>query len=158
MAGPSRRNLAGQRRWQPARALDKAASLATGTAEDFQGTIDGSVIPAHTQLQSGVGMPAGSDSPYQAVTFETLEDITTSAGSLVEGTIRALDPGSFGNLPDGSGLTPQSADQRRQPRPRFAYDLTGGTDDETDDQLRARASCSVFRIRRWAVSQADYAA
>jgi uncharacterized phage protein gp47/JayE len=114
----------------------KLATLSSGTAQ-FQGIIDGTVIPAYTQLQSGVGMPVGTDSPNQVVSFETLQDITTSGGALVEGNIRALDPGSFGNLPDGSGLT------INPPIPGVsstatAYSLTGGTDDETDAQLRAR--------------------
>src|ERR1700751_3262506 len=36
----------------------KLATLATGTAQ-FQGIVDGTVIPAFPQLQSGVGMPVG---------------------------------------------------------------------------------------------------
>ena len=40
----------------------KMATLATGTAS-FQGIIDGTVIPTGTQLQSAIGMPAGSGSP-----------------------------------------------------------------------------------------------
>ena len=35
----------------------KMAALASGTAS-FQGTIDGPVLPAHTQLPSAVGTPA----------------------------------------------------------------------------------------------------
>src|ERR1700745_3409265 len=54
----------------------KLATLATGTGQ-FQGLIDGTVIPANTQLQSGVGMPTGYDSTNTVVSFETLEDITT---------------------------------------------------------------------------------
>jgi uncharacterized phage protein gp47/JayE len=133
----------------------KLASLASGTAQ-FQGIIDGTVIPAYTQLQSGVGMPVGTNSPNQVVSFETLQDITTSGGALVEGNIRALDPGSFGNLPDGSGLT------INPPIPGVsstatAYSLTGGTDDETDAQLRARI---LQRIQNPPMggSQADYVA
>src|ERR1700739_3393386 len=38
----------------------KLATLATGTAQ-FRGIVDGTVIPAFTQLQSGVGMPVGYD-------------------------------------------------------------------------------------------------
>src|SRR5689334_12803395 len=79
----------------------KMATLASGTAS-FQGVIDGSIVPAGTQMQSGVSMPAGADSPNQVVSFELLEDIITSAATPVVGNIRALDPGSFGNLPDGS--------------------------------------------------------
>ena len=46
----------------------KMATLSAGTAS-FQGIIDGSVLPAHTQLQSGVGIPPGTDSLNQVVTF-----------------------------------------------------------------------------------------
>ena len=82
----------------------KMATLASGTAS-FQGVLDGSIIPIGTQLQSGVGMPADTDSPNQVVTFETMEEITTSAFSLAQGAIRALDPGRLGNLEDGSSLS-----------------------------------------------------
>ncbi|MCA1452122.1 baseplate J/gp47 family protein [Bradyrhizobium sp. BRP22] len=111
----------------------KLATLAHGTAR-FVG--DGAVIPAHTQMQSGVAMPAGSDSPYNVVTFETLEDIETSIGG-VNGSIRALDPGSFGNLPADSPLSIYP------PVPGVetiatVVAMTGGTDTETDEQLRDR--------------------
>src|ERR1700741_241967 len=49
----------------------KMATLSSGTGS-FQGLIDGSVIPAGTQLQSGIAMPVSSESPNQVVTFETL--------------------------------------------------------------------------------------
>lgn len=114
----------------------KLASLASGTAS-FQGIIDRTVIPAGTQLQSAVGMPPGSDSPNDVVTFETLEDITTSATTLVQGPIRALDAGSFGNLPVDSALwmpTPPAGVSSTA----SVVALTGGTDAETDDQLRSR--------------------
>jgi uncharacterized phage protein gp47/JayE len=133
----------------------KMATLASGTASFF-GTIDGTVVPAHTQLQSGVGMPVGSNSPNQVVTFETLEDITTSIAAPVTGNIRALDPGSFGNLPDDSSL------MINPPIPGVSstvtvIHLTGGTDTETDAQLRARI---LQRIQNPPMggSEADYVA
>jgi uncharacterized phage protein gp47/JayE len=133
----------------------KMATLATGTAS-FYGLINGIVIPIGTQLQSGVGMPPGSDSPNQSVTFETLEDITTSAAASVIGDIRALDPGSLGNLPDGSSLTinPMIAGVSSVAN---VVHLTGGTDTETDDQLRMRI---LQRIRnpQMGGSVADYEA
>src|ERR1700757_2580610 len=112
----------------------KLATLASGTAQ-FQGIVDGTVIPAFTQLQSGVGMPTGYDSTNSVVSFETLEDITTSANAPVSGNIRALDPGSFGNLPDGSGVT-INPPINGVSSAATVYGLTGGTDDETDAQLR----------------------
>jgi uncharacterized phage protein gp47/JayE len=133
----------------------KMATLSSGTAS-FQGVIDGTVIPAHTQLQSSVGMPAGSDSPNDVVAFETLADITTSSVALVQGPIRALDPGKFGNLPLDTALT------ITPPVPgvgqtAYVVALTGGTDTETDEQLRARI---LKRIRNPPMggSEADYVA
>ena len=132
----------------------KMATLASGTAS-FQGIIDGSIVPAGTQLQSGVSMPAGADSPNQVVSFELLEDIITSAATPVVGNIRALDPGSFGNLPDDSSLS-----MGQNPVPGVSTEvvvvhLTGGTDNETDEQLRTRI---LLRIRNPPMggSDADY--
>ncbi|MCA1455922.1 baseplate J/gp47 family protein [Bradyrhizobium sp. BRP22] len=114
----------------------KMATLAHGKAS-FTATINGSVIPAGTQLQSGVNMPPESESRNNVVAFEALADITTSSSGSVEGDIRALDPGSFGNLPPGSSLSMVT------PIPGVnqiatVVALTGGTDTETDEQLRAR--------------------
>jgi uncharacterized phage protein gp47/JayE len=114
----------------------KMATLATGTAQ-FQGLVDGTVVPTGTQLQSGISFPVGFSSANNTVTFETLEDITTSASGLVSGNIRALDAGSFGNLPDGSGLSIYPTIPGVSGL-AFAYGLTNGTDTETDDELRAR--------------------
>ena len=114
----------------------KMATLASGQAQ-FQGLVDGTVIPAGTQLQSAVGLPTDYASPNSVVTFETLEDITTSANALVIGNIRAVDAGSFGNLPDGTGLAMYPTIPGVSGT-AFALDLTGGTDTETDDELRAR--------------------
>ena len=114
----------------------KMATLASGTAS-FQGILDGTVIPVGTQLQSAVGMPPDADSPNEVVAFETLAEITTSAFSLVEGPIRALDAGSFGNLPMGTALsiTPPVPGVNMTAN---VVALTGGADTETDEQLRAR--------------------
>jgi uncharacterized phage protein gp47/JayE len=113
----------------------KMATLATGTAS-FQGTIDGTVIPTGTQLQSSINNPIWG-SPNAVITFETLADITTSASTLVDGPIRALDPGALGNLPDGTGLAIYPAIDGVNSA-AIARDMTGGADTETDEQLRAR--------------------
>jgi uncharacterized phage protein gp47/JayE len=114
----------------------KMATLSTGTAQ-IQGMIDGTIVPAFTQLDSTIGLPSGFDSPNATVTFETLTAITVSASAPVSVNIRCLDAGSFGNLPDGSTLsiTPPIAGVLTTV---LTYSLTGGTDTETDDQLRAR--------------------
>jgi uncharacterized phage protein gp47/JayE len=131
----------------------KLATLATGQA-NFQGLVDGTIVPAGTQLQSAAALPVGVDSANASVTFETLVDITTSASGLVTGNIRAVDPGAFGNLPDGSGLS-MNPTVPGVDATAFAYNLTGGTDDETDDELRARI---LQRIQSPPMggSQADY--
>ena len=102
----------------------KLATLATGTAE-FQGLVDGAVVPTGTQLQS-----AGS------LGFETLQDITTSASVPVRGNIRALEPGTIGNLIDTSPLDVIGVPGVNSVA--LAFGMTGGTDDETDAELRAR--------------------
>ncbi|MCP3471433.1 baseplate J/gp47 family protein [Bradyrhizobium sp. CCGUVB1N3] len=131
----------------------KMATLAIGSAQ-FQGIIDGTVVPAGTQLQSAVELPVNFSSPNTVATFETLEDITTSASVPVTGNIRAVDAGSFGNLPDGSGLS-LNPTVPGVISTAFAYALTGGTDTETDDELRARI---LQRIRNPPMggAQADY--
>ncbi len=113
----------------------KLATLAIGVAS-FQGIVDGTVVPAGTLLQSAVSMPPGSDLLNVTMTYETLEDIVTSSGSPVDGPIRALDPGSLGNLPDGTSLS-ISPPIDGVFGAAIAGNLTGGADTETDDQLRA---------------------
>lgn len=129
----------------------KLATLASGQAA-FTATVDGVVIPAGTQLESGVAMPPGSESPFTSVTFETLADIVTSNVAPVVGDIRALDAGAFGNLPADTRLaitTPvQGVDQTAS-----VVTLTGGTDNETDEQLRARI---LRRIRQPPMGGAAY--
>jgi uncharacterized phage protein gp47/JayE len=122
----------------------KMATLASGLAS-FQGTVDGTIVPQGTQLQSAVAMPVDADSPYQVVTFETLEDIVVYSYATVTGLIRALDPGSFGNLADGTALSMNPTIPGVNGVAYVSGDLTGGTDTETDDELRARI---LERIRK----------
>jgi len=133
----------------------KMATLAAGSAQ-FQGLIDGTVIPIGTQLQSGALKTATFDSPSASVLYETLADITTSASSLVTGSIRAIDPGAFGNLPDGSALSIVGTVPGVSPT-AVSIALTGGTDAETDDELRQRI---LQRIQSPPMggAQADYVA
>jgi uncharacterized phage protein gp47/JayE len=114
----------------------KLGTLAVGTAS-FQGVVNGMVIPTGTVLQSAVDIPPGSDSAYPMVSFETTEDITTAADIPVIGNIRALDPGAIGNLPQGSTLTITPAIFGIVTTANVVA-LSGGTDTETDDELRAR--------------------
>jgi uncharacterized phage protein gp47/JayE len=108
------------------------ATLASGTAS-FQGLADGTLIPQATQLTTG-------GSPGQV--FQTLEEITTSASAPVVGAIQALDPGAAGNLVEG---TPLALAIPGVVQNVLVVELHGGTDTETDDQLRARI---LRRIRQ----------
>ena len=114
----------------------KLATLSSGTAT-FSGLVPGSIIPTGTQLETAARMPDGVDSLYDVVTFETLADITTSTLTDVTGPIRALDPGTQGNLPPGTGMefrTPVDGVSQTA----AIVTVGGGTDAETDNQLRAR--------------------
>jgi uncharacterized phage protein gp47/JayE len=116
----------------------KLATLSSGSAS-FQGLQDGAVIPAGTQLLSALSLaPTDFNNYNNVVSFETLQDITTYMGQLVTGNIRALDPGSFGNLLAGTGLSFAPPGVPNVAQAATVISLAGGTDTETDDELRAR--------------------
>jgi uncharacterized phage protein gp47/JayE len=114
---------------------------------------DGSLGRKNPTLTSGtvsfsgvasVSVPEGTEliAPNNFL-YETLETITL-ADTPVECAVRAITPGTAGNLPPGSLLTlvvPLSGVSNDI----FTVDLRGGTDIETDDELRARV---LFRIRQ----------
>jgi uncharacterized phage protein gp47/JayE len=108
----------------------KVATPSSGQAT-FTGTA-GTIIPLATQLNAPNG-----------VTFETTEQIRLAADAPTPAAIVALDPGAASNLlPDSSLNVPaiSGVDDTA-----FVVELTGGTDTETDDQLRARV---LQRIRQ----------
>lgn len=129
----------------------KLAALSHGQAS-FTATVDGTVIPAGTQLQSGVNLPSDYASPNTVVAFETLADIVASAVAPVVGDIRALDAGSFGNLPADTMLT-MATPIAGVDQTATVVSLTGGTDDETNEELRARI---LRRIRQPPMGGAAY--
>jgi uncharacterized phage protein gp47/JayE len=107
----------------------------------------GAVAPQAMQLSRGVG--GGG-----IVLYETLVQATVSGSAAV--AVRAIDNGSIGNADAGDVL------QVVNPPPGLDSTATvivmeGGTDDETDDELRARV---LRRIRNPPMggSQADYEA
>jgi uncharacterized phage protein gp47/JayE len=104
----------------------KLATPAYGTAT-FTGPYN-STIPVATQM-------LGSGS----IGFETTADIYIGPSLSSDGPIRALDPGSAGNLPAGTGLAVDASGVQA-----VVVDLDGGTDEETDEELRARV---LRRIR-----------
>jgi len=108
----------------------KTATVATGTVT-FTGTT-GVVVPAGTQVSNTV--LAGS--PDEPVIFQTDADGTLVAGT-VDITVTAVAAGSNGNLPAASidrmvtvvaGITATTN----------AAEFTGGTNEETDEELRTR--------------------
>jgi uncharacterized phage protein gp47/JayE len=102
----------------------KVATLSKGVAQ-FNGLGGGNLVPKGTQLTANT------------VGFETMEDVYVDAIQPTRVPIRALDPGSAGNLPDGTELgmvvTIPGVDQTA-----YVVHLAGGTDTETDEQLRSR--------------------
>ena len=100
----------------------KVATFASGSAT-ITG-VPGAIVPAASQLTS-------VDIDYETLTQIAVGTVATPVG------IRALTPGLAGNLPIGSALSfavklPNVDDVA------FVVELYGGTDDETDDELRSR--------------------
>lgn len=85
----------------------------------------GIVIPQYSQLTEAGGLA-----------YETTATSILSAAP-VSIPVRALDPGSVGNLLAGSALSWVNPIQGQDPTVLVA-DMTGGADVETDDELRAR--------------------
>jgi uncharacterized phage protein gp47/JayE len=106
----------------------KNATLAEGTA--LVTGVPGAFISAATQLDSG------------EITYETLleAEVGTVATSI---SIRALTPGVVGNLDNGTPLHFVNV-LANVDDPAYVFKLTGGTDDETDEELRLRV---LQRIR-----------
>jgi uncharacterized phage protein gp47/JayE len=101
----------------------KMATFASGSAT-FVGIPGGVIVPQYTQLSSlGVG-------------FQTTAQIVVD-DSGGDAPVQALDPGSAGNLAPGTLMELSSTVPNIDPAVTVVS-LTGGTDTETDDELRAR--------------------
>ncbi len=112
----------------------KVATYAEGTA-NFSGVVGGIVIPVGTQLIGGA-VPVG---------YETLEEgVTHTSDGPVTIPIRALDPGALGNQDSGTELTLSPPIPNMSALAEVVL-LTGGTDTESDDDLRMRV---LQRIRQ----------
>jgi uncharacterized phage protein gp47/JayE len=117
----------------------KAATYATGTVT-FNGTT-GVLVPAGTQVSNTVLAGSGNE----PVVFATDADGTLSAGT-VDIAVTAVNPGSDANLPINaidrmvtvvSGITSVAN----------AAATTGGTDTETDEELRARLLAAIAALQ-----------
>lgn len=111
----------------------KLATPASGIASVTG--LENAVLPQGTLLTSGF---------QQGMTFETVDRVFLGAvGMPTQVRIRALDSGTIGNLPLGSGLN--VAPTPNVNPTAVVISLEGGTDPETDDQLRYRI---LRRIRQ----------
>ena len=112
----------------------KLATLAVGVA-DFQVTAPSVVIPMGTQLTSNNGTG-----------YETTQLVVATGPNVpIPVPIRALDPGSAGNQDPGSFLTVDTSAVPELVGNAVVESLDGGTDEETDDELRFRV---LQRIRQ----------
>jgi uncharacterized phage protein gp47/JayE len=120
----------------------KAASYAQGVVQ-FQGSA--MIVPIGTLL-AGIN----------AVQYQTTTEADIGTSGLGTANVVALTAGVVGNLLDGDALDIQSAGFPGLTAAAFG-DITGGVDQETDDQLRERI---LFRIQNPPMggSQADYVA
>jgi uncharacterized phage protein gp47/JayE len=114
----------------------KVASISTGGQATISGTPN-FVLPKWSQFYNIINK--------QEYSFETLEDVTIDENGIGLLTMRAVTAGSGGNLVPGDFL------HMREGVPGINLDasvtapFTGGTDTETDEQLRVRV---LKRIRQ----------
>lgn len=108
----------------------KAATFASGTAS-VTGT-EGVLLPVGTIMSTS-----------DAVQYQTLDDVLIGRAATPV-ALTALTPGSAGNRESGSQLSLQIAVSGVDAQ-AAAIDITGGADEESDDDLRARV---LLRIRK----------
>lgn len=106
----------------------KSATYASGSAT-ATGLVAGAVVPQFAQLTATVGSAT--------LTFEVTTACTVGVGANPV-TIRALDPGASGNLPAGTSLSLTVAVPGLDASSFQVVSLSGGADEENDDDLRAR--------------------
>lgn len=111
----------------------KMATLTTGHATVVG--LGGTTIPMYTQMEY-----AGT-----LMSYETTEEVILAADDVpIPVSIRALDPGSLGNLETGVGLSILDPIEGLSTT-AVVIELENGTDTETDDDLRIRV---LERIRQ----------
>lgn len=118
----------------------KTATFASGSA--IVNGIAGTVIPLGTQF-TGQGAPSTSSSPPVNVLYQSTAQITIGTGqtpinleALTAGAVGNQDPGSIISFATGIGGTNGQV---------TIVTMTGGADQETDDELRARV---LLRIQQ----------
>lgn len=113
-----------------------------GTTGRKMATLAGGTINI-TAVVGGITIPAGSEVTVGQSVYETLNEVVTGfGGSAINVEVRALDPGSAGNQPAGTSMAvPGVAGGATA----VSVDITGGVDEESDDDLRIRV---LERIRQ----------
>lgn len=106
----------------------KVATYAAGTAI-LSGTVAGAIIAQGSQ--------ATASSNGVSVVYELTQALTIGIGDNVL-AFRALDPGAVGNLDPVTTLTLSAAVSGTGGSSAVVQLMTGGADEETDDELRAR--------------------
>jgi uncharacterized phage protein gp47/JayE len=113
--------------WIPPGRKPGTFAAGSGTVTGITGTI----VPTGTQLTAQPG------TLYETTAAVTIDTVAT------EVAIRAVDPGTVGNLDPGSSLATVTAVAGLDGLATVVT-MTGGVDPETDDELRARV---LFRIQ-----------
>ncbi len=126
----------------------KAATVATGTVE-FTGTAS-TVIPAGTQVSNTV-LAGSPDTPQ---IFQTDAEGTVGGGGTVDVDVTAVEAGTAGNLP-AAAIDRMVTVVAGISAVTNAAELTGGTDEETDEVLRARLLAAIA-AREGAGTADDY--
>lgn len=106
----------------------KAATLSTGTV-NFTG-VGETVVPLASRILG-------------SIEYETTAEVTLLADAPTPAPVRALDPGSIGNVAAGTGLSVQPPIEGVVTV--TAVELASGVDEENDDDLRTRV---LERIRQ----------
>ncbi len=118
--------------------LDRWANMYLVNADSSRGRKQATFASGSMEVAglSGIVIPAGSQASNQ-VTYQTTEQATIGDDGTVTVPIVALTAGSAGNLDPGTTLRFAAAISSVQPT-ATVVSLEGGTDTETDDELRAR--------------------
>jgi phage-related baseplate assembly protein len=125
-------------------ALVEELGISRGTGDFATGEVQFTTQSQLTQIPEGTVITTELDSAGEALQFETTEDAQTEDGVTVVSniSIQSVEVGDEYNLPEGEIVRVQS--------PPVGVtgvinttDTTGGSDAETNDQLRARAKQAV---------------
>lgn len=124
--------------------LDKWANIWVTNADGSRGRKSASYASGSATVSgvSGVVVPAGALLNSGTVTYQSIQAVTLGSGPTTV-MLRALDAGSAGNLATGSTLSIFSATAGVSSQ-AVVLAMTGGADQETDDELRVRV---LDRIR-----------